>query len=349
MSGGVDSSAAAALLSEQGYDVIGMTLKLWPQGCGTKGDRTCCGPEAVADARAVCQSLEVPYYFLDEEPIFRNKVVAYFAEEYKAGRTPNPCVMCNEHVKFASLLKRADLLDAEFVATGHFARVERTATGRTLLKRGKDLRKDQSYYLFTLKQEQLKRLLFPLGEMTKAESREVARDHELQNADKKDSMEICFVPDNDYGKFLRETGLVKPHPGEIVDTNGLKLGEHEGIEFYTVGQRRGLRLSHPTPLYVVDLDAKSNRVIVGGGHLLEQRVMRAERCNWIAVDHPGEPFEATVKIRYNHPGSSATVHPTPNGGVRVEFKEPQRAITPGQATVFYQADVVVGGGWIAKS
>jgi tRNA-specific 2-thiouridylase len=349
MSGGVDSSAAAALLSEQGYEVIGMTLKLWPQGCGTKGDRTCCGPEAVADERSVCQSLDVPYYFLDEEPIFRKKVVAYFAEEYKAGRTPNPCVMCNEHVKFASLLKRADLLEADFIATGHFARVEHNTSGRTLLKRGKDLRKDQSYYLFTLKQEQLKRVLFPLGEMTKAESRGVARDHELQNADKKDSMEICFVPDNDYGKFLRDAELVKPHRGDIVDTHGRKLGEHDGIEFYTIGQRRGLRVAHATPLYVVDLDPKKNRVIVGGDHLLEQHVMLVERCNWISIDHPSEPFEATVKIRYNHPGSPALVHPTNDGRARVEFKDPQRAITPGQATVFYQADVVVGGGWIRKS
>ncbi len=347
MSGGVDSSSAAALLVGQGYEVIGITLRLWPQGCGTQGDRTCCGPEAVADARTVCHNLGMPFYFLDEEPVFRQKVITYFAEEYKAGRTPNPCVLCNEHVKFAQLLKRADLLDAEFIATGHFARVE-NHDGRYWLKRGRDLKKDQSYFLFTLKQTQLARTLFPLGDMTKAESREISRTHALPTAEKAESMEICFVPDKDYGKFLQQENLVQKHIGDIVDLQGRKLGEHEGIAFYTIGQRRGLRVSHPEPLYVLDLDAEHNRVVVGPASHLDQDELLVERCNWIPFETPPASLEVTAKIRYNHLGSPATVTPLPDGQARVKFTTPQRAISPGQACVFYQADLVVGGGWIKK-
>lgn len=350
MSGGVDSSAAAALLAQQGYEVIGITLKLWAQGCGTTGERTCCGPEAVADAKSVCEKLGVPFYFLDEEPVFRRKVVEYFAAEYRAGRTPNPCVMCNEHVKFASLLKRADLLDVPLVATGHFARIEWSADGkRRLLRRGRDLRKDQSYFLFSLRQDQLARVLFPLGDMDKAGSRGVAREQELKTAEKQESMEICFVPDNDYGKFLRDAGLARPHRGDIVDLQGRKLGEHEGIEFYTIGQRRGLRVSNPTPLYVVALEPETNRVVVGGVEALSCQGLRVERCNWIPFDLPPGPLEVTAKIRYQHAGTPATVTALPNGAAEVKLHAPQRAITPGQACVFYQDDLVVGGGWISAA
>src|SRR3974390_967270 len=278
ISGGVDSSATAALLLEQGYDVVGITLKLWPQDCVSRAEDKCCGPQAVTDARAVCHKLGVPYYLIDEAAEFQSKVIQYFANEYKAGRTPNPCVMCNQNLKFGRLIQRADQLGAHYVATGHFARLEPSPdTGRTLLKRGRDLRKDQSYFLFSLRQEQLTRALFPLGEKTKSDTREVARHCRLKTAEKPESMEICFVPDNDYGKFLRQAGLARPHRGEIVDLQGKVLGHHEGIEFYTIGQRKGLGLSSPKPLYVIELDPAANRVVVGDDSLLEHDEFIAER------------------------------------------------------------------------
>jgi len=347
MSGGVDSSAAAALLLEQGFEVIGVTLKLWPQDCVNRAEDKCCGPQAVMDARAVCHRLNIPYYLVDEAEEFQRLVIRYFADEYKAGRTPNPCVMCNEHLKFGNLLRKARALGADYVATGHYARVQRDeASGRYLLLRGRDLRKDQSYFLFSLRQAQLAHIIFPLGEQTKEDSREVARERQLKTAAKEESMEICFVPDRDYGRFLRISGLVSPHRGDIVDMEGRKLGEHEGIEFFTIGQRKGLRISHPTPLYVVGLDAAKNRVIVGGAENLEHSELTVERCNWIPFEQPSRTLEVTAKIRYNHPGAAAIVEACENGTATVRFREPQRAITPGQACVFYQGDVVVGGGWI---
>jgi tRNA-specific 2-thiouridylase len=349
MSGGVDSSATAALLLEQGYDVVGITLKLWPQDCVSRAEDKCCGPQAVTDARAVCHKLDIPYYLIDEAAEFQTKVIQYFADEYKAGRTPNPCVLCNQNLKFGRLIERADQLGAQYVATGHFARVEQSPDGaRTLLKRGRDLRKDQSYFLFSLRQDQLARAMFPLGEKTKADTREVARHCQLKTADKEESMEICFVPDNDYGKFLQQAKLVEKHRGEIVNLQGQVLGEHEGIEFYTVGQRKGLGISSPKPLYVIELDAARNRVVVGDDSALSRDEFSAERCNWIAFDTPPATFEATVKIRYNHPGTPATLTPLPGGAVKVKLHAPQRAVTPGQAAVFYQDDLVLGGGWITR-
>src|SRR3954466_10650768 len=271
MSGGVDSSAAAALLMKQGYDVIGITLKLWPQDCVSRAEDKCCGPQAVMDARSVSHKLGIPYYLVDEAEEFQKQVINYFAEEYRAGRTPNPCVMCNERLKFGNLINRAHQLGAEHVATGHFARVEKDPqTGRFLLKRGRDSRKDQSYFLFSLKQDQLARVIFPLGEMTKSDTREIAREEHLKTAEKEESMEICFVPDKDYGRFLQQSKLVEKHKGEIVDTTGKLLGHHDGIEFYTIGQRKGLGISSPKPLYVIELDPKTNRVVVGDEALLER-------------------------------------------------------------------------------
>jgi tRNA-specific 2-thiouridylase len=350
MSGGVDSSATAALLLEQGYEVVGITLKLWPQDCVSRAEDKCCGPQAVTDARAVCHKLGIPYYLVDEAAEFQTHVIQYFADEYKAGRTPNPCVMCNQNLKFGRLLQRADQLGARFIATGHFARLDKDhQTGRTLLLRGRDLRKDQSYFLFSLRQDQLARAMFPLGEKTKSDTREVARHCNLKTAEKEESMEICFVPDNDYGGFLRQAGLVKPHPGEIVDAQGRVLGHHEGIEFYTVGQRKGLGVSSPKPLYVLELDPAANRVVVGDDvAALERGEFFADRCNWISFDHPPSCFEANVKIRYNHPGTAATVTSVSRDRVKVALHIPQRAVTPGQAAVFYQGDVVVGGGWINR-
>jgi len=349
MSGGVDSSATAALLLEQGYDVVGITLKLWPQDCISRAEDKCCGPQAVMDARAVCHKLGIPYYLIDEAAEFQKHVIQYFADEYKAGRTPNPCVMCNQNLKFGRLIGRADQLGARFIATGHFARVEKSADGsRTLLRRGRDPRKDQSYFLFSLRQDQLARAIFPLGEKTKSDTREVARHCRLKTADKEESMEICFVPDNNYGRFLEQARLVERHRGEIVDLNGTVLGHHDGIEFYTIGQRKGLGVSSPKPLYVVELDPASNRVVVGDDSDLERDEFVAERCNWIPFEEPDSSLEATVKIRYNHPGTPATLTPLGSGKVKVNLHVPQRAVTPGQAAVFYQNDLVLGGGWIGR-
>jgi len=347
MSGGVDSSAAAALLLEQGYEVVGITLKLWPQDCVSRAEDKCCGPQAVMDARAVCHKLGIPYYLIDEAEAFQKQVISYFAEEYKAGRTPNPCVMCNEKLKFGALLDRARQLGAERVATGHFARLEKSADGRrTLLFKGRDAHKDQSYFLFSLRQNQLERALFPLGEMTKQDTREVARECQLKTAEKEESMEICFVPDNDYGKFLSAAKLVQPHRGDIVDLRGQVLGQHDGVEYFTIGQRKGLRLSSPKPLYVIELDAARNRVVVGDDSALERERFEVERCNWIPFGEPPAEMRVSAKIRYHHPGTDATVRPLPGGGALVELHQPQRAITPGQACVFYDGDLVVGGGWI---
>jgi tRNA-uridine 2-sulfurtransferase len=349
MSGGVDSSATAALLLEQGYDVVGITLKLWPQDCVSRAEDKCCGPQAVTDARAVCHKLGIPYYLIDEAAEFQKHVIQYFADEYKSGRTPNPCVMCNQNLKFGRLINRADQLGAHYIATGHFARVEPSANGsRVLLRRGRDARKDQSYFLFSLRQHQLTRAMFPLGDKTKTDTREVARHCQLKTADKPESMEICFVPDNDYGRFLQQAGLAEKHQGEIVDLSGRVLGHHDGIEFYTIGQRKGLGISSPGPLYVVELDASNNRVIVADDSALDRDEFVADRCNFIPFDELTEPTEATVKIRYNHPGTGALLTPLPGDKVQVKLHEPQRAITPGQAAVFYQDDLVLGGGWIAR-
>jgi len=365
MSGGVDSSATAALLLEQGYEVVGITLKLWPQDCVNRAEDRCCGPQAVADARAVCHQLGIPYYLIDEAAEFQKHVIQYFADEYKAGRTPNPCVMCNQNLKFGRLIDRASQLGAEYIATGHFARIERPLTpalspaggegvrrtgegARYLLKRGRDLKKDQSYFLFSLRQDQLARAMFPLGEKTKSDTREVARHCHLKTADKAESMEICFVPDKDYGGFLEKAKLAQKHRGEIVDLHGHVLGHHDGIEFYTIGQRRGLGITTPRPVYVVELDAENNRVVIGDESALDRVEFTATNCNWIPFDKLAGPVEVTAKIRYNHPGTPATVTPTGNGSVKVKLHAAQRALTPGQAAVFYQDDLVLGGGWIAR-
>ncbi len=365
MSGGVDSSATAALLLEQGYDVVGITLKLWPQDCVNRAEDKCCGPQAVTDARAVCHKLDIPYYLIDEAAEFQKHVIQYFADEYKAGRTPNPCVMCNQNLKFGRLIDRADQLGAQYIATGHFARIEfrphpasghplpsdgrgAGGEGRYLLKRGRDLKKDQSYFLFSLRQHQLARALFPLGEKTKSDTREVARHCNLKTADKEESMEICFVPDNNYGGFLQQAKLAQKHRGEIVDARSRVLGHHDGIEFYTIGQRKGLGISSPKPLYVIELDAENNRVVVGDDSALDRDEFTVSNCNWIPFDDPPAQIEVMAKIRYNHPGTPATVTPTGNGSAKVKLHMPQRAITPGQAAVFYQEDLVVGGGWICR-
>ncbi len=347
MSGGVDSSVAAYLLKEQGYDVVGVTMKVWPQDCITRAEDKCCGPSAIADARGVAHALGVPHYVIDESNDFERLVIDYFTSEYRAGRTPNPCVLCNEKVKFGSLWDKARTLGAEFIATGHYAIIEHR-DGRAVLRKGRDARKDQSYFLFSLRQEQLQRALTPLGGMSKPEIREIARSIGLKVADKADSQEICFVPGNDYKAFLRQhLDKSEFQQGGIFDKTGKRLADHGGIELFTIGQRKGLPGGSPKPLYVIDIDPATNRVVVGDVEDLTSDSFTIEQCNWLAGD-PSEPFEAVVKIRYAHSGATATVSPLANGAARVQLHAAQRAITPGQAAVCYVEDQVVGGGWIVR-
>jgi tRNA-specific 2-thiouridylase len=373
MSGGVDSSVAGYLLREQGYDVIGITMKVWPQDCISRAEDKCCGPQAVADARAVAHALGIPHYVVDEADLFERTVINYFAAEYQAGRTPNPCVMCNEKLKFGNLWAKAQALGCEYVATGHYAIIEHSPAGadhpgHAILRKGIDSRKDQSYFLFSLSQTQLRHALTPIGTMLKPRVREIAHSLGLKVADKADSQEICFVPGNDYKTFLRShLGEHEFHPGQIYDLQGNVLGEHEGIELFTIGQRKGLPGGSARPRYVVDLEPATNRVIVGDLDDLLIEEFEIDRVNW----HPaaavvngapesnhdpdraggsdgGYSLEATVKIRYNHPGSGAIVTPLNNNRARIRLHQPQRAVTPGQAAVIYDRDLVLGGGWICR-
>jgi tRNA-uridine 2-sulfurtransferase len=349
MSGGVDSSVAGYLLREQGYEVVGVTMKVWPQDCISRAQDKCCGPQAVADARAVAHALGIPHYVVDEADQFERLVIDYFSSEYQAGRTPNPCVMCNEKLKFGNLWSKAKALGCGYIATGHYAIVEHDA-GSAVLRKGVDPRKDQSYFLFSLRQSQLRRALTPLGRMRKPQVREIAHSLGLKVAEKIDSQEICFVPGNDYKAFLRShLGENEFHRGEIYDVDGNFIAEHDGIELFTIGQRKGLPGGSPRPRYVVDLDPETNRVIVGGADDLIADEFEIDRVNWVVPDGPGHDVRLTVKIRYNHPGTPATVTPLENNRACIRLYEPQRAITPGQAAVIYDDDIVVGGGWICRS
>jgi tRNA-specific 2-thiouridylase len=348
MSGGVDSSVAGHLLREQGYDVIGVTMKVWPQDCISRAEDKCCGPQAVADARAVAHSLGIPHYVVDEADLFERTVIDYFTSEYRAGRTPNPCVMCNEKLKFGNLWGKAEALGCDYIATGHYAIIEHHAD-RAVLRRGIDPRKDQSYFLFSLRQPQLRRALTPLGPMEKHEIRKIARSLGLKTADKVDSQEICFVPGNDYKAFLRShLGKKEFHRGEIYDVDGNFVGDHEGIELFTIGQRKGLPGGSARPRYVVDLDAENNRVIVGDADALICDEFEIDRTNWLSRELPDEDADLTVKIRYSHAGTRATITPLEDNRARIRLNEPQRAVTPGQAAVIYDGDVVIGGGWICR-
>ena len=346
MSGGVDSSAAASRLLQQGYEVIGITMKLWPEACQNRVEEKCCGPQAVADARAVAQQLGIPHYVVDEQAQFQKQVMDYFVDEYRAGRTPNPCILCNEGLKFGTLLDKARALGAGSVATGHYAILERG--DRMRVRKGRDERKDQSYFLFSLSQQQLAGALFPMGDITKQETRAIAAQLGLKVAAKEESQEICFVAD-DYRRFLREAGVAE-HAGDIVDAAGRVLGRHPGVEFFTIGQRRGLGIATGRPLYVIAIDATRNRVVVGDESALTSAECIVERCNWVSIAAPDQPREASVKIRSQHPGSAATLEPSDGGArVRVRFARPERAVTPGQAAVFYDGDLMLGGGWIAQT
>lgn len=360
MSGGVDSSTVAALLRAEGHQVVGLTMQLWNQrrlsghpGMPEAVQGRCCSLDDVYDARRVAEILGIPYYVINHEERFERDVVRPFVEEYLSGRTPIPCSLCNNHLKFDQLLIVAQQIGADALATGHYARVEfDEERGRWLLKRPADLAKDQTYFLFGLTQEQLSRTLFPLGEMTKPQVRDLARQHGLALAEKPDSQEICFVPGGDYKKFLdaylAEEGEALPDTaGELVTTDGQVIGEHAGIHNFTVGQRKGLGVATGSPLYVIQIKGDARQVVVGKQEDLYSRTLRARQVNLIAVERLDEPLRVQVKIRHRHEGASAVIEKSAAGEVLVTFDEPQRAITPGQAAVFYDGDIVVGGGWIA--
>jgi len=363
MSGGVDSSAAAAILKEQGHELVGFTMQLWNQRRGISVDENgeplpsrCCSLDDVYDARRVAEELGFPFYVLNLEREFERDVVQPFVTSYLNGETPIPCVACNSRLKFASLDRLASSLGCEKVATGHYARVEFEATSnRYRLLRGCDPQKDQSYFLWELTQDQLSRSLFPLGEMSKPEARDAARRNDLAVAEKSESQEICFVPDGDYAGFIdrylaaEEQQDRLPGTGAIVNTAGEVVGTHAGIHHYTIGQRRGIGIAAAEPLYVTGIDSARNRITVGVPDELLRDEFIAAGVNWIALDSPTEPVRAEVRVRYRHTAAPATITPIADGRARVRFDEAQRAITPGQATVFYRGEEVMGGGWIVKS
>ena len=360
MSGGVDSSTVAAMLRAEGHDVVGLTMQLWNQrrlagrdGMPEAVTGRCCSLDDVYDARRVAETIGIPYYVVNHEERFERDVVRPFVQDYLSGRTPIPCSLCNNHLKFDQLLTVARQIGAECVATGHYARVEfDDERGRWLLKRPTDRSKDQTYFLFGLTQEQLSRTRFPLGGLTKPEVRELARKLGLALAEKPDSQEICFVPGGDYKKFLdaylAEQGESLPDTaGELVTTDGRVVGEHNGIHNFTVGQRKGLGIATGSPLYVIQVKGDTRQVIVGDQEKLYSKTLLARRINLISIDDLREPMRVSVKIRHRHEAAAAKIERTGVDEVFVTFDEPQRAITPGQAVVFYDGDTVVGGGWIS--
>lgn len=353
MSGGVDSSVAAALLKEQGCEVTGITMNLFSlskEYCTDENLRSCCGWGAIEDAHRVAMTIGIPHYVVDLKDNFKRRVIDDFLREYARGRTPNPCIRCNEYIKFDVMMKRAEKIDADFLATGHHARVvyDRKRT-RYLLKKGKDRKKDQSYFLYIMTQKQLSRTLLPIGDFTKEEVREKAKKFGLSVARRPESQEICFIPDNDYVRFLRDRIPEAFCEGPIIDSENRVIGQHNGIIHFTVGQRRGMGIAASHPLYVIHIDSVKNTITVGTNDQLRRNKLCASRINWISKAKMAEQFRVRAKIRYKHREANALVSPLDSGQVLVEFEKPQRAITPGQAVVFYDGDIVVGGGTIEKS
>ena len=343
MSGGVDSSAAAVLLRQQGYSCDGAMLRLY----NGEVEGTCCSADDAADARSVAYGLGMKFYVFNETERFARDVMSRFVAEYCAGRSPNPCIDCNRCLKFGALLERALLLGYDYLATGHYARVKLDeASGKYRLLRGRDRSKDQSYVLYQVGQHQLAHLLLPVGEYDKPSIRRSARQAGLINADKSDSQDICFVPDGDYTRFLREYGGVKMIPGDFVDRAGHVLGRHKGLPCYTTGQRKGLGVSAGKHVYVLRKNAQDNTILLGDNEELFTSVLTADRVNWISGETPASPLRVTAKTRYSQTEAAATVHPLPDGRIRVEFDVPQRAITAGQAVVLYDGEQVLGGGTI---
>ncbi|MDI7276583.1 MAG: tRNA 2-thiouridine(34) synthase MnmA [Anaerolineae bacterium] len=349
LSGGVDSAVACALLVEQGFEAIGLMMRLWAEsGTDRSALNRCCSLEAIEDARAICRHLGIPFYVINYELPFLDRVVGPFVADYTSGRTPNPCLACNRYLKFGALLQRALALDAHYLATGHYARI-RQSDGAFQLLRARDRDKDQSYALYMLGPYELRHALFPVGDLLKDEVREAARRLRLPVADKPESQEICFIPDNDYRRFLMARVPEAFRPGPIVDRAGRVLGQHQGLPCYTVGQRKGLGIAAPTPLYVLEIDVARNALVVGPQRELGQRALLAGDVSWVAGKPPEGPIGATVRIRLHGRETPATVIPLLEGQAQVVFARPQRDITPGQAAVFYDGDVVLGGGVIARA
>lgn len=349
MSGGVDSSVTAALLVEAGFDVIGVTMRLGSlDTVDVETDKpNCISPDVIDDARRVAMKLGIPFYAVNYEEQFRQNVVDYFVKEYLSGRTPNPCVVCNREVKFGKLLILAANLEADYIATGHYARIEQNPdTGRYILRKGVDIRKDQSYFLFALTQKQLSQSRMPLGGYTKNQVRDIARKYKLRSAEKIESQELCFIEDGNYRRFLKDRTTDNIQNGDIIDQGGKVLGKHRGVPFYTVGQRRGLGIATGTPLYVTELNVRDNTIIVGEAASLLRDTLQVERMNLIGTDTLTEPINAHVKIRSKDEGAPAKITPLSETEAEVKFDQPRRAVTPGQAAVFYDGDTVIGGGWI---
>lgn len=353
MSGGVDSSVAALLLKEQGYEVVGAHMKLWDfvdVGGDIYKDGRCCTIDSITDCRMVCDKIDAPFYVLNMSREFRDTVIDNFVSEYNHGRTPNPCVKCNSDVKWNEFLHKAEQLGCDFIATGHYAKIEKNESGRWHIRKGIDGTRDQSYVLWGVTQKALSKTLMPLGDMKKTKVREIANKYELRTANKPESREICFVTDNNYRRFLDEWNEKRGfnfEPGEIVHENGEVLGNHNGIAHFTIGQRKGLGLSHPTPLYVQTIDTESNRVVVGDNDSLYTTDFRAHSINWIGGSPNKGKFDADIKIRYLHQPAAGIVTPLSEGEVQVDFTDKQRAITSGQSVVFYDNDIVLGGGIIS--
>ncbi|MFA5097693.1 MAG: tRNA 2-thiouridine(34) synthase MnmA [Candidatus Margulisiibacteriota bacterium] len=355
MSGGVDSSVAAALLKKKGYDVIGITMQIWPlrsraesRGSGLAPNfGGCCGISAVEDAKKVAKSLKIPHYVLNFREEFKKEVVDDFISEYRRGRTPNPCVICNQKIKFDLLINKADELGADHVATGHYASIVKN--GKSFeLKKGSDKKKDQSYFLYSMGKEALPRVLFPVGDTTKTKTRQIAKQLGLSIHDKKDSQEICFIEDNNYGRFLSDNIPGAISPGPIYNTEGVRVGMHKGIIFYTIGQRKGLGVQFGKPCYVLHIDPDSNSIVVGEEKYLMGKELIADNVKWLSIPAPKDDLQVKAKIRYNSEETEAKVVPLPNNECRVVFKSPVKAITPGQSVVFYKNNVVLGGAIIKE-
>jgi len=349
MSGGVDSSVAAALLVERGYDVLGMMMRLWTdEAMGGPAHNRCCTPEQMSDARRIAARLGIPFYVLDSKDVFRNRVVQYFIDRHREGFTPNPCLQCNRHIRFDWLLKNALALDADYLATGHYARIDQDRSGKYRLRSGVDIAKDQSYVLSVMGQSQLARTMFPVGEFSKEAVRALAKKFGLNVEGKKDSQDLCFLGGKDYRDFLRLHAPDLMQPGPIVRKNGELLGEHQGLSNYTIGQRRGLGLSYAEPLYVLEMNPADNSLVVGTGKELGRDNLLADSVNWVSGEAPALPMRAGVKIRYKARAQPAIVEPRGEDQIYLRFDLPQRDITPGQAAVIYDGDICLGGGVIRK-
>lgn len=350
MSGGVDSSVAAYLLKEQGYEVIGVTMQIWQdENYDNQSEHGgCCGLSAVSDARRVAEQIGIPYYVMNFKAPFKEKVIDYFVSEYEAGRTPNPCIACNRYVKWESLLKRSLEIGADYIATGHYARIQKMENGRYTLMKSVTEEKDQTYALYNLTQEQLSRTLMPIGEYSKNEVRAIAEKIGLIIASKPDSQDICFVPDGKYGDFILENSANKIVPGNFVDTKGNILGKHKGIVYYTVGQRKGLGIASGERLYVLEIRSDTNEVVLGDNDELMAKHILTKDFNYMSVNDLQGEMPIVAKIRYNHRGAKAVIRKRIDGNIECEFEEPQRAPTPGQALVCYDGEKVVGGGIITE-